>query len=235
MSQPTIQSNQVPAQPRLKDAFDLLKKDILLSLNAHALATIQTVDFTAQTVTATINYTKTVFVQNAQGENVSTNVAYPTLVDVPFISIAGGNAYLAIPPTAGDQAIIFFNDRDIDNWFLGSRPGPVGPVASGRLHSLADGIALVGLNKITSYDSTRAVLRKGNAMVGLTSELVKISNEITTLKTLLDNLITAIKGITVSPGTFTAGATPVTGSGVVSSGSQTTLDGITTQIGTLLE
>ncbi|CAK9250669.1 unnamed protein product [Sphagnum jensenii] len=78
-----------------------------------------------------------------------------------------------MPIAQGDQCLILFNDRSIDNWFTS---GQVQPLASSRLHSFSDGIALVGLNylnngvtKLTNYDSTRAVLRNSTTGVGVSS------------------------------------------------------------------
>lgn len=177
MSGLSIPQNSAPTEPSLNDLLNLLKKEIFLDLNCHHLATVQSFDPDAQTITATINYSKTVFTLNQDTQlYVATQVSYPQLVDVPVIAIS----YLTHPIEPGDQCLILFNDRSIDNWFQSSTVGPV-PVA--RYHSFADGLALVGLNNIpnaiANWDNTRATLRNkaGTTGVGVGDTQVKIFNE----------------------------------------------------------
>lgn len=226
----TIQpnNNKVPCDVSLTDVLNLWKKDVMLSLNCHAIATITAFDTTNQTVQAQINYAKTYStVDPLTGVYISTQVNYPALVDCPAIVLGAGKSSLTFPIQKGDQALILFNDRDMDNWFAGATGGSP---ATSRLHSLSDGIALVGLNRLSDYDTTRVALNNDKAHVALGPELVKIYNEVTTLKTILNNLITAIGAMTVSPGSFMAGGNPVSGSGTVSG-----VSSITSQVNSLLE
>lgn len=221
------------ANPQLSDLFDTWKRDIFLSLNCHAIATVQKFDRVALTVSATINYSKSYLQLQPNGKYITVLVDYPILLDCPAIILGGGGGSISFPIGKGDQCLILFNDRDIDNWFSGAS---VGELATNRLHSFSDGIALVGLNKVSDYDSTRAVLKyNGSAMVGVGEELIKISNDMFTLRGLLEELIDAIKDITVAPGTFSNGAGAVTGLGAISSTSKTALDGVSNDIEGLLE
>lgn len=215
MSGTQINLNQVPNEPTLNDLLDLMKKQISLALSAHHVATIQSFDASKQTATATINYKKTYFEKDTvTGVYSPVSVDYPILIDCPVICLGGGLSSLTFPITAGDECLVLFNDRDIDNWFQGSSNGPV---ASSRLHSFADGIILVGVRSLakvlTSYDSTRAVLKNNQALVGVGSTHIKIANNSTTLNTLLQSLITnlgdlttAIEALTVT-GVSTGGGT----------------------------
>lgn len=242
---PTIPFNLARADPSLKDLLDAHRTNILNSINCHAIATIQSFAQAAvngapnglYTVSATINYSKTYFVKEADGTYQPQQQNYPILVDVPAIILGGGSTYLTFPITVGDQCLILFNDKDLNNWFAGANTGPV---ATPRSHSLADGIALVGFAKVPTFDSSHALLSNGNAEVGVPSDAtlakVRIANNSTTLYTLLAQLITAIEGITVSPGSFTApsGGGPVTGtSGTVAS--TTALNNAKTALAALLE
>ena len=134
-----------------------------------------------------------------------------------------------MPITAGDTCLVLFNDRDIDNWF---QSGQVGPVATSRLHSMSDGIALVGIrslaNSIEGYDMTRAMLFNGTTQVGVSATHVKIANNLTTLNTLLQNLITTIQAITTTNAVV---GVPCT----LSPASIAALTSVATQIGGLLE
>lgn len=229
MADPTPKLNQVVADPSLKDLLDLLKKDIFLSLSAHHIAAVQSFDPVKQTVSATILYKKT-FMKFNPVANIYEPllVDYPILVDCPVIFLGGGTCSLTFPIAQGDECLILFNDRALDTWFQG---GQSKALPSGRLHSFSDGIALVGLRSLAhslpSVDANRAVLQNGTTMVGVGADKVKVANQTTTLNTLLQSLVTAIKAITTLNSDMTTGA--------VSSASQTTLTNIATQIGGLLE
>lgn len=224
MAGPSIQLNRIPMDPSLKDLLDILKKDIFLSLNCHHLATVQSVNFEDRTLSATINYQKTYFEKNpVTGENVPVLVDYPNLVDVPFLILGGGEAGVSFPIEQGDECLILFNDRDIDNWFAGATTGPV---ASSRFHSLSDGLALVGFNFSAILDPTRATLFNGETGVGVSDSKVKIYNAITTLNTLMQQILTQL--ITLS------GTVPVPGN-PLNPAVATALTSLATQLGQLLE
>lgn len=189
----TIPYSPITTEPTLSDLMDLLKKEILFDLNSHHLATIQSFDSTEITVAATINYSKTFFQLNQQGLYSAVQEPYPTLTDIPVIFLGGGNANLTFPIAKGDQCLLLFNDRSIDNWFQGAQAGAL---TSSRSHSLADGFALVGLNVFSNsgtVDPTRAVLSNGQTGVGVSSSKVKIYNDTYTLNTLLQNILTQLE------------------------------------------
>lgn len=221
----------VPADPSLRDLLDLLKKDIMLSLSAHHIGSVQSFDPSTQTATATINYKKTYTQLNkTSGLYEQVLVDYPILIDCPVVCLGGGPASLTFPIAKGDECLVIFNDRDMDNWFQG---GSGGQVATPRLHSFSDGIILVGIrsmgNVLGSYDSTRAIIQNGTTFIGIGSSLIKLANQTTTLNTLLQSLITQIKAITVDVG----GIGPA--QGLVSATSQAALLAVANQISGLLE
>lgn len=229
MADPQPYTSRKLVEPSLKDVLDLWKKDIMLSLNCHAIAKVQSFDPTKQTVSATIMYKKSFLQRDPNGNYVPVLRDYPILLDVPAIVLSGGSAHLTFPIAPGDECLILFNDRDIDNWF---QSGQVGELSSTRLHSFSDGIALVGLNSLASliqnYDSTRAVLRNGDAMVGVSATQIKIANNITTLNTLLGDLIDAINNIATTNAVI---GVPC----LISPASQAALTAIKVQIAGLLE
>jgi hypothetical protein len=188
----------------LADLLSMWKKDIFLSLNCHAIATVQAFDAATQKVTATMNYKKVYIRPNGDGIYGEVEAPYPLLIDCPLIVLQGGSAALTMPISQGDKCLILFNDRDIDNWI---HSGEILAPATERLHAFSDGIALVGLNPfsrpIADWDTTRAVLRNGNAMVGVGSEKLKLSNELYTLNGLLQELITEVKSLATQAAAIT--------------------------------
>lgn len=244
MASPNISQNQVPSNPSLQDLLDLVKKDVMMSIACHHVGTIQSFDETKQTAQVTINYKKTYFQRNAStGLYDPVLVDYPILLDCPCIVLGGGPASLTFPIQKGDECLMLFNDRDIDNWF---QSGQVGPVATPRLHSLSDGFALVGIRSsgkvLSGYDLTRAVLQHGTTVVAVGESLVKIANADFTLNTILQDLVTAINDLVTQTAAITVtGVTPGPGaSGVPANAAAitaiaTTLSQVATDLGGLLE
>lgn len=245
-SQSTIQQNLIPSEPSLIDLLKQFKKDTMLDLNCHHIGTIQSFNASNQTASVTINYVKTFFSFNQQTLVYDSDlVNYPIIAECPCVVLGGGSGALTFPIAQGDECLVLFNDRDLDNWFAG---GTGSPNATARLHSFSDAIALVGLRSLAkvlpNYDATRAVLRNGSGgttMVGVGQSLIKIANSTTTLNTLLqslctdlNNLVSAIAQITVlcaAPGN--PSGPPVNAAAISSIGSQ--ISQLATKIGGLLE
>ena len=201
MSDTVIPFQTAPSDPKLKDLLDIWKKEILLNFNCHHIGTVQSFDTENQTATATINYKKTYFqLDRASGLYKSILVDYPILVDCPVICLGGGKGALMFPIAQGDECLISFNDRDIDTWFQGATGAAV---ATGRLHSFSDGIITVGVrslaNVLTDYDPARVVLRNKDAKIALGETLIKIANDTQDIKTILNDLISKIEGLTSVP------------------------------------
>lgn len=229
-NQSPIQFNLKANEPTLIDVLKQFSRNMLLDLSCHHVGTIKGFDESNQTATATINYPKTFSEYDTKTQQyVARTMPYPILVDCPVIVLGGGPCSLTFPIVPGDECVVLFNDRAIDNWFAG---GSGAALSSSRAHSFSDGLILVGIRSaaksLADYDTTRAVLQNGETMVGVGASLIRIANETTTLNTLLQNLINAIKALTTTnavPGSPCA----------ISAASQAALAVIATQIGGLLE
>lgn len=68
-------------------------------------------------------------------------VEIPLLINVPVIFPSGGGFSLTFPIAAGDEALVVFAARCIDDWW---QSGGVGVQADFRMHDLSDGFAIVG-------------------------------------------------------------------------------------------
>ncbi len=235
--------NPIVPDPKLRDVLKLLIKEVMLSLNCHHVGTIQSFDSSNQTVSVKINYTKTYVKLNpATLEYEQVQEDYPVLENLPIFIYGGGGKRITAPISEGDQCLVAFNDRDLDNWLKG-RFNTTGPVNSVRLHSFSDGIAFVGFESLDSYDTERLLMSSdGGAGVGVGDTLVKIYNNTTTLNTLLQglvsavtNLVTATAAITVTGVTTGVGVSGVPVNAATITAIASDLSGIASDIAGLLE
>ncbi len=196
--------NTLLLDPEFSDYMDAFKSYLKIEFNCHAIGIVEDFYPDQQFVDVSLVYTKTEYVVE-NGVQVAKYVPYPILTSVPIIVLGGGISYMSFPITRGDQCLLLFNDRDIDNWFLGSTNSPPN---SSRLHSFADAIAIVGIrnksNAIASYDLNRVVLAYGTTMVRVGADKVGILNATTTLNTVLQNLSTQLENLTTELQTLTA-------------------------------
>jgi hypothetical protein len=203
---PTIQYKS-NLHPNLKDLLDLFKRDVMISMNCHALATIVSYNPDANTIVARMNYCKTLFKPNQSGQFVPKLVQYPLIVDAPLITLGGlggvgisNGTGISFPINPGDQCLIFFNDRNMDTWFstregtsIGTPSASTGPVNTARLHHFSDALAMVWNVTNPGYDALRAVFYYGNSGVAVRNTHVKIFNASTTLGITLSALLTALQ------------------------------------------
>lgn len=231
------QSKQMP-DFSLKDLLDLHKRDIFLNLNCHAIGTIVSFIPTTRVASVSINYKKTYYqpaVSSPTGvplPYIPKLESYPVVLECPVINLYGGLAELTFPILPGDECMVLFNDRDINLW-LTSGSNQL-PPESQRLHALTDAVILVGVLSnpkalASTYDSIRARLKyKLGGEVAVGPQFVKIANELTTLNTVLQNLISTIQSITTTP---TVPGSPA----AINPISIAALTAVAVQIATLLE
>lgn len=193
--------------PGLSDVLALHKKDIFSSFNCVKVGEINSFDGVKKTATIQILFKR----QYPDG----TIASYPLLLDCPVFTLQGGGGYIQMPIQAGDQCIVLFSDRALDDWYTnGSQSVP----SSKRMHDFSDGIAIVGINPVNklipetpndkvviSYQGTSLALDAtgvifsgtGGAEIDLESGIVTIKNMTTTLLTLMNNFITLLEAAQV--------------------------------------
>lgn len=223
----TTKTTKLVAEPDLNLWGQILVRQLLLTMNCHALGTITAFDATNQSAQVKLNYKRIV---NGEPRD------YPPLTDCPVVILGGGGGAITFPIAAGDSCLVFFNDVNMDTWISSANTGAA--PADARLHSFSDAIVLVGVNSfpqaLASYFTDGIRIAFGKSKIELT-DTIKLANDMTDLKTLINGLIDLIAAITVLPGTFTApsGGGPVTGvSGAPVNAS--TITAYKTQIGELL-
>lgn len=92
-------------------------------------------------------------------------VTLPELLDCPVHFAGGGGVTLTFPLKQGDECLVVFGNRCIDNWWKFGSPG--GTVAQEqaelRMHDLSDGFCIAGFSSvpkvIPNISTTKAQLR----------------------------------------------------------------------------
>lgn len=98
-------------------------------------------------------------------------IELPLCLDCPVHFPAGGGLAMTFPVQAGDEALIVFADRCIDNWW---KSGGIQEQADLRMHDLSDGFVFVGVSSLprvmAALSTTTAQLRDtpGTTYVELT-------------------------------------------------------------------
>lgn len=177
--------------PGLGSVVRGLKSDIFRSLNCVKIGEIISFDPAKKTAQIHILF-KRVLPDNS-------TASHPLLVDCPVATLQGGGGAIEFPIAPGDQCLVFFADRNIDAWF---KTGAEAIPFDGRTHDLSDGIALVGVNSLTSgledYDPTSARFFFAGAEIRLQGGKVVVVNETTDMLTLINLFFVALEAIQVT-------------------------------------
>lgn len=222
-----VNFTDVPTSPQLMDVLNLLKKQTMLNINCHAVGTVRAFNPENQACSVQINYQVTQFQFNTQTNQYDPHsIPYPTISACPMVILSGGLLSLRMPVTVGDECLVFFNDRDLESWYLQGTNNQT--PNTNRLHSFADAIALVGVrsipNKLSDYDPLAAELTDGTASlkiggevptaglyngvgkltkVEVNSETIAIANAVTSLGIQLDALLVGLSAMLTLMGTAT--------------------------------
>ncbi len=184
----------IPSNPDLYDLLQLERRATLLATNCHALGTVQSFNPSTQLAVVSVNYKRKIS---------GLLVEYAPLADCPVVILGGGTASLEFPISQGDTGLLCFNDRDLDEWLVTGQTGK--EPSTGRLHSFSDAVFICGLRPMTKsfsdYSGTHARFRLGTTVLELSST-VKIANQATDLKTVLNGIIDQVSTLvsSITPG-----------------------------------
>lgn len=198
------------AQPTLSDVIESHIEGFRDQLYTAVPATIESVD----------NYStdSTITVRPSINRNFSDGKEYelPLLYDVPVQFPSGGGATLTFPLQVGDDVLVVFSMRSLDEWFV-SPEGTVSPQDK-RWHNLSDGIAIPCIyreeNSLTpssehvelKWDDTVIRITDDKNVQIVTDSSISITNSTDELITELINALRAIQNTTV---TTVFGASPL--------------------------
>lgn len=168
---PTLQRSFPPS---LLQILEQQKREVMKAINCVRIGVIQSFDASKQTVTVKIAQKQ---VTSIQPDGTKTLADYPLLLVVPVVFPSGGGFTMTFPIAAGDECVVLFNDRELDNWLLsGAGFAPT----TGRIHDLADGIAVVGLHSnpraLAGVSTTAAQIRStdGQTLVELSPGKIQL-------------------------------------------------------------
>lgn len=131
-------------KPTLESLLESFRHDLLKKLNCVKVGEIQSysVGGANQIPIATVLIAQQQVTSIDAATGVRTLAEYPLLVNVPVYFMGGGGITQTFPINEGDECIILFNDRQLENWIQdGAGQAPSMP----NLHDLSDGMCLVGL------------------------------------------------------------------------------------------
>lgn len=133
-------------------------------MNTSTPAIVRKFDEASQTVQCTPVH-KRLFIDE------DTSIVMPDYMDVPVAFPRGGNFVLTFPIAAGDEVLVVFSQRTIDNWW--DRGGVQDPLPL-RFHDASDAMAIPGLGSrprfIQSFATDAAELRSLDGTVVLRME-----------------------------------------------------------------
>jgi len=157
-----------------------LERDIYFKLNCHRIGKIEQFNPTTQTATISII-----------DKRIDLSTTPPTYSDFdiiqecPVLLPRGSQGGVEYPINIGDECVIYFNDRDIDNWFQSGKKQAPNTI---RAHDISDSIVAVGIrsvpNFIQDYDNTRTkIFYKDSNTQYKENKIITTSQEINNLST----------------------------------------------------
>lgn len=207
----------------LLDLLNTYKQDIFYRFNCHRVGVVQAIDTTNKT--ATIQLIDKRVISTSDGDVFKD---YSLLVDCPIVMQRNAKGGVTIPLSIGDNCLILFNDRDLDNWY---ESGVQATPNTSRSHHLSDGIVLPTLfssanAEAFTWNNEATELIYEDTVISLDSK-VGISNASESLKDILNELITALKALQV--------VDPVSGNLSITGATDTALDAVNTKINGLMK
>lgn len=166
--------NKQQINPDIAEVNTELKRDVFRNLNCAQIGIIRAFDASTQTATVQIAM-KQILSVNDDGTKILGD--YPLIAQCPVVFPCGGGFTLTFPIEEGDECLLVFGDRGIDNWLaFGNGQQPASP----RTHDINDAIAIVGIksnpNAISNFSTDSAQLRSddGSSFVEVNAHGVKV-------------------------------------------------------------
>lgn len=183
------------------DTLQMFKKGIFAGLRVSLPGHVAAVNADG-TVDVTVDVMQNVA---QQGLANGLDFKYPTLLACPTITVQGGGVGSVFPTAVGDECLVIFSDRCIDNWV---KTGQATPLPSFRMHDINDGFVLVGLNSMAPASVLQTPLLPfeggicqtknpagAKVVVNSATGKVSIKNGTKNLATILGTLVTTVTAL----------------------------------------
>lgn len=152
------------SQPTMQSVINTVSDNIAKNIKCAQIARILAVD--------TANLRLTVLPLNKIFDGTE-YVEHPQLINVPYIILSGGGSSVLLPVNVDDLCLLIFCDNSIDNTLLSDEASDP---ANNNMHSINDGIAIVGLFSQLSLPDYSANMQLIDAVkITLTTPLVDCS------------------------------------------------------------
>jgi hypothetical protein len=151
------------------------------------------VSYNPATMTATVQ--PAIQAMHRQTDRTRKPLSIPPVTDVPVHFPAGGGYTLTFPIKPGDECLIVFNERNIDNWHqMGGEQAP----ADLRMHDVNDCIVHVGLRSQPKVLGTNGGQPAHGDNVQFRSDdgtrYVEINNSANTIRTVCGSVTSTLDG-----------------------------------------
>lgn len=207
-------SNQITVPPWY-DVLQMLKRNIFAGLRVCLPGTVSAVNAADGTVDVLVGVMQNVA---QQGLVDGLDFLYPPLLACPLVTLQGGGVGAVMPVSVGDECLVVFSDRCIDNWLT---TGAATPLPNFRMHDISDGFALVGLNSFSNVLLTPLSSDEGGicetqnavgakVVVNSATSLISVKNGAQSLYTALSDLTSAVNDLITVLNTLTTTGGPTT-------------------------
>lgn len=146
------------------------------------------------------------------------------LINVPVFFPRGGGYSFTYPINEGDECLLIFSERAIDNWF---EQGGCQEPKYNRMHALSDAVAFVGLsskpNVDTDFDNANMVLKSDNGESSITITDGGVVTLKTSTRVILDTPESETTGNLTVQGNLTVDQNTTLGNVVTSGGKDISL------------
>lgn len=151
------------------DWFDQALRNNLIELHTAMPAVIESFDAATQTAKVNLSIKRVL----KGGET----TAISPVINVPCVYPSAGGYSITFPVTAGDECLVVFSERAIDNWLqLGGQQDPAGS----RIHAYNDAFAILGgksfPNAVDAYSTNSLQIRNnaGTTYINVTNDTITL-------------------------------------------------------------
>lgn len=236
---PTQLERVFDLEETLRAAFEALISGVWSALPG----VIQAVTNNGNTVEAQCTINGRMRLPNGQYKSIQ----MPKFVDVPICWMGGGGATWTFPLKQGDEGLIVFSSRCIDNWWQNGFQSPAGQTGGDgkpvntlndppefRLHNLSDGFLIPGVrNKsraFATFDTTTARLRTDDDTCYIEFDPVNKKVNIVAPGGITANNVTIDSGGHIANAASVAATGNITSGATVAAQTSVTVNGVTVTV-----